>query len=103
MRDFFGYGSFIKHENEDYFQDMGEDSEGNFIYKMDVPGFNKDNLNIEILDNNVLSIKGEFEDRKVDKKCTLLYAEDVKASIKDGILTLTLIPIKKNSIKINIT
>lgn len=71
---------------------------GDAVYQLEVPGFNKDNLEVEISDG-VLTIKG---DRKVKDKNYVgqssMYkrltvgsdVEDASAKITDGILTVTL-------------
>jgi HSP20 family molecular chaperone IbpA len=63
---------------------------GEAVVTLDVPGFNETNLNIE-LDNDVLTIKGETENRKYHRQYyTSQGIEDIDAKIKDGVLTLTL-------------
>lgn len=63
---------------------------GEATVTLDVPGFNETNLNIE-LDNDVLTIKGETENRKYHRQYyTSQGIEDIDAKIKDGVLTLTL-------------
>lgn len=70
------------------------DNEGNMVLELEVPGFNKDNLQVEIADG-LLTIQGENGSRKVFKRYTIGNVEDVKANIKDGLLTLTLIEAQK--------
>jgi HSP20 family molecular chaperone IbpA len=63
---------------------------GEAVVTLDVPGFNESNLNIE-LDADVLTIKGETENRKYHRQYyTSQGIEDIDAKIKDGVLTLTL-------------
>jgi HSP20 family protein len=70
---------------------------GDMVYEVEVPGFNKDNLSINI-QNNILTIKGEREldkehhvgNRRINKKMRLDTYSDVDAEIKDGILYVTL-------------
>lgn len=57
---------------------------------LDVPGFNKDNLSID-LEDGVLTIKGEKPERKYFKQYYVNHrVNDITASIVDGELTLTL-------------
>jgi HSP20 family molecular chaperone IbpA len=81
------------------------DKEGNLTYEIECPGFNKDNLSVEIVDG-ILTVKGERNkgERKqeVFKRLSVGASEDVEAEIKDGILTLTFIAPKKKATKLNI-
>jgi HSP20 family molecular chaperone IbpA len=71
-----------------------KNDQGDYTYEMEVPGFNKENLKVEIA-NGILTISGEREAGHVGK--TKIFKqlsigstpEDVNAQIKDGILTLT--------------
>lgn len=73
------------------------DENGLVVYALDVPGFNKDNLSVEVADG-VLTISGESEVRKensygrseIFKRLTVGDVVDAKAFIKDGILTVKL-------------
>lgn len=60
-------------------------------YTIDVPGFNEKNLNIEVVDGT-LTIKGETENRKFFKQyySNDINIDDIEATIKDGVLTLSL-------------
>jgi len=78
----------------------GED--GNSIIEIEVPGFNKDNLKVEISDG-ILTVQGETESRKIYKKYQLGSIQEVKASIKDGILSLTLVEPEKQTTQIELT
>lgn len=73
------------------------------VYTIDVPGFNKENLSIEI-SNSVLLITGETENRKIDRKYGIYHIqyESVEAEVKDGILTLTFVKSAKSPIKVTI-
>jgi HSP20 family protein len=71
---------------------------GDVIYELEVPGFNKDNLEIELSDG-VLTIKGKRKLKEPGKaneshlyKQLTVGAEvvDADAEIKDGILYVTL-------------
>lgn len=60
-------------------------------YELDVPGFNKDTLKIE-LSNNRLTIKGKSNDREIDAVYSVgQKVKDVKAKVKDGILTIEVV------------
>lgn len=63
-----------------------------YMYEMLVPGFNKDNLSVEV-DNGVLTVKGEREKGNsekvvINKKMTINDYDKIDAEIKDGILYL---------------
>lgn len=70
---------------------------GDVIYTLDVPGFNKDNLKVEVAEG-ILTISGESEVRKkssygrgrIMKRFEVGRIEDAEAVIKDGVLTVTL-------------
>ena len=70
-----------------------KDSNGNIIYEMEVPGFNKDDLKVEVSDG-VLTIKGERKldccgsksQNKLHKQITIGDLEASGATVKDGIL-----------------
>jgi HSP20 family molecular chaperone IbpA len=74
-----------------------EVGDGIYTIQIEVPGFNKDNLTVEVGDG-MATIKGEREfdqkkhigQNKVFKRLSIGEPDDVNASIKDGILTLTL-------------
>ncbi len=78
------------------------EEDGSLIYEIEVPGFNKDNLSIEVSDN-VLTIQGDREDysnvkagkKTIHKRLAISNVEDVSAEAKDGILYITLKPIKE--------
>jgi HSP20 family molecular chaperone IbpA len=78
------------------------DKEGQTVLQIDVPGFNKDNLKVEISEG-VLTIQGETETRKIFKQYTMGSVQDVNASIKDGVLSLTLVEPEKTSTRVEIT
>lgn len=73
------------------------DVDGNVVYQMEVPGFNKDNLKVEVADG-CLTIRGNREVRdknyvgksQIHKRLTVGDVEDAEAEVKDGILTLKL-------------
>ena len=70
--------------------------EGKIVYEFEVPGFNKDNLKVEVADG-LLTIRGQREvgekhagQRTISKQMNVGNVEGVDAVLKDGILTLTL-------------
>lgn len=70
-----------------------QNKDGDLIREIDCPGFNKENLKIELSDG-IVSIKGERKDgegvdRKIYKRYRVGTYEIVDAEIKDGILYLT--------------
>lgn len=86
------------------------DSDGNAVIEIEVPGFNQENLNVEIADGILtLSGKREYGDdqshagqSQIARRMTVGNVEDVKAEIKDGILKLVLMYPRKEvkSVKI---
>jgi HSP20 family protein len=87
--------------------DRYTDKDGNLVYEIEVPGFNKENLNVEIADG-ILTVKGErasnSDQRKkqVYKRFTVSQSEEVDAEIKDGILTLVFKQPEKKKTKIDV-
>lgn len=71
-------------------------NDGDLIKEIEVPGFNKDNLAVEVSDSDgILIIKGERKnnegvERKIFKRYRLGAYESADAEIKDGILYLTI-------------
>jgi HSP20 family molecular chaperone IbpA len=72
--------------------------DGDLVYNIEVPGFSKDDLTVEIADG-ILEIKGERNiqketrfagQRSIHKRLTVGDVQDADAVVKDGILTLTL-------------
>ena len=90
-------GFFRDFNNMFYNDDCCKVEDDNVIYTLDVPGFNKDNLNVEVSEG-VLTISGESEVRKENfhgrskilKRFTVGEVEKASAVIKDGILTVKL-------------
>ena len=62
-----------------------------YYFIIDVPGFNKDNLNIELnKKTNIVTISGKTKHRTLDKKFSLNFNCDIdSASVVDGVLRLT--------------
>lgn len=81
-----------------------EDKDRTLILRYDVPGFSKDDLEVQ-LDKDVLSIKGKKGHRKIDaawKVKEALDAESINAKIEYGELVLTIV--KGNKVrKIEVT
>jgi len=98
---FFDNDFFTPTFNTMFASEVGTDDDGNTILEIEVPGFNKDNLNVEVADS-ILTIQGQTNKKKLFKRYSLGNVDEVKASIKDGILTLTLIEEKKESVKVTI-
>ena len=78
-----------------------QDDDGNHRLEIEVPGFNQENLNVEMADG-ILTVKGETENRKIYKRYQLGNVQDVDASIKDGILSLKLITPKAETKQIEL-
>ena len=85
------------------------DELGNLIYEMEVPGFNKDNLTVEISDG-ILTIQGKKEIKnknsicksKVFRQINVGDIDNVNAKLKDGMLTLTLKHLETETKKIEL-
>jgi len=106
------WDSLRKNFDEMFMDTTYYNKDGNIVYEIEVPGFNKDNLSIDIT-NNILTIKGDRNlnedeshvgNRKVHKRLSLdSNFSDVDAVIKDGILYVTLmkteVEIKKIELK----
>lgn len=83
-----------------------QDKDGNYIREIECPGFNKENLNVEISEG-ILTIKGERTtgdeySRKLFKRYRLGTFETVDAEIKDGILYLKFLVPKEKKQKIDL-
>jgi HSP20 family molecular chaperone IbpA len=85
---------------------IGEDR----VFELEVPGFNETNLDVEFA-NGILTVKGTREvkeegcyagRREIYKRYTVGPHENVDASVKDGILKLTLKPSKEDVKKIDL-
>lgn len=97
----FGIGNVFDMFEDEFNRFFGssvyKDEQGNYVYEMEVPGFNKENIQVEASDG-IITISGE---RKIDennhagrtkvfKQLNIGCApEDVSAKIVDGILSLT--------------
>jgi HSP20 family molecular chaperone IbpA len=87
--------------------DRYTNEDGNLVYEIEVPGFNKENLNVEIADG-ILTIKGERtsnsdkRQRQLYKRFTVSQSEEVDASIEDGILTLVFKQPEKKKTKVEL-
>lgn len=68
--------------------------DGNIEMEIEVPGFNKGNLNVEISEG-ILTVEGKTDQRQIYKQFQLGNVEDVNAIVKDGVLTLTLMETQK--------
>jgi len=92
---------------DDIFKDdRYTDKDDNIAYELECPGFNKDNLKVEINDG-VLTIKGERGEgnriRKIFKRLSVSQTDQVNAEIKDGILTIVFqTPETKKATKIDL-
>ena len=90
-----------------------EEKDGNYIFTIDVPGFAKENINIE-LENGYLTVSAKitnsieenkkyiYQERYTGECSRSFYVgddvqeEDVKAKFNDGILNIT-IPVEKET------
>ncbi|MFZ6028645.1 MAG: Hsp20/alpha crystallin family protein [Chloroflexota bacterium] len=89
--------------------DMYE-KDGKYVVRTPMPGLKAEDIDIQISDNNILNIKGEFKCEEDEQECENMYfqelrygkfqrairlpenvdAENVEASFDEGILKLTL-------------
>jgi HSP20 family molecular chaperone IbpA len=86
------FSNFFKDFESIFGYDYSKDENGNVVQEIEIPGFNKENVNVEIADG-LLTIKGERTRRdgskmELYKRFTVGHSETVEAEIKDGILTL---------------
>jgi len=71
-----------------------EDEDGNCIIEVDVPGFDKEDLSVEIHDG-ILTIKGEKGKRKISLARAVgfdIKEEETQARVEKGVLQITLTP-----------
>ena len=75
-----------------------ENKEGDYVYEIEVPGFSKEDLSVEI-SNGMLEVKGERKvsdgskfagQKSIYKRLSIGDVQDAEASVNNGILTLTL-------------
>jgi HSP20 family molecular chaperone IbpA len=89
----------------DFFGDFRYKKEGNLVYEIECPGFNKENLTIEI-DDGIVTVQGSRGEgerkREIFKRMSVSNSEEVEAEIKDGILTLTFKQPQKKTTKLEI-
>jgi HSP20 family molecular chaperone IbpA len=82
-----------------------KNDDGNLVYEVDCPGFNKENLSVEIADG-ILTVQGKLGEgsrsREIFKRLTVGVTEDVSAEIADGVLTLTFKTPEKKKTKLTI-
>ena len=82
-----------------------KNEDGDHVIEIDCPGFNKNNLKVEI-SNGIVSVHGERTYGNNKKKSLSKYIgigkyENIEASIEDGILALTIkSDVKKKNIEI---
>lgn len=94
------YNNLVENNNGSLFKLNSEKT--SFSLEVEAPGFNKNNLNLEIKETDgieYISIEGERAGKKYKRDLIAPHNSDLtslKASITDGILILT-IPIKTNS------
>lgn len=103
MEDIFGNLNLVFDE---FFGDTRYmDTDNNLIYEIECPGFNKENLTVELVEG-VLTVKGKRgegnREKTIFKRITVGIKEQVDAEIKDGILTLTFKQPEKKSTKIEL-
>lgn len=78
-----------------------ENGNGENLIEFDLPGVKKEDITIEIKDNNVLSVKGKRGKHEYRKHCLLSSNDDkdnIKAKLEDGVLVVT-VPEKKEKSK----
>lgn len=82
-----------------------KDKEGNLVYEIECPGFNKENLSVEIAEG-ILTVQGSRGEgsmkREIFKRLNVGATEEVEAEIKDGILSLVFKQPTKKTTKLDI-
>lgn len=100
--------SVIKMNNENENYEVNHTKDGAYLF-FDAPGFNKNNLKVE-LENNIISIEGkrtyklngEEVTKTISKSFNLdssYQAENIEATIEDGLLTVFIPNFKKQEKK----
>jgi len=94
--------------NESFGDNSYNDENGNMVYEMEVPGFDKENLKVEV-SKGILSVKGKRKEdseksmfqNSIHKQITIGDLEPIDAVIKNGILRMVFkLPVKpENEIK----
>ena len=94
--------------NEIFCDNSYNDEDGNMVYEMEVPGFDKENLKVEV-SKGILSVKGESKasseksmfQNSIYKQITIGDLEPIDATVKNGILKMVFkLPVKpENEIK----
>lgn len=89
----------LRHNFFDMFDDAVTylDDDKNLVVELEVPGFNKDNIDIE-LSNGVLSINGKREvktecyvgRKEISRRYTVGDFQDATATVNDGILKVVI-------------
>ena len=89
----------------DTFSDNRYMKDGDLYHEIECPGFNKENLSVELVEN-ILTVQGERGEgkhkREIYKRFAIGTAETVEAEVKDGILTLVFKAPKKKVTKLEI-
>lgn len=91
---------------DDFFGDARyKDKDGNIIVEVECPGFNKENLTVEVSDG-ILMVQGtrgagQYK-KEIYKRFSVGRTEEVEAEIKDGILKLTFKTPKEKTTKLQI-
>ncbi len=86
-----------------------KEEEKNYLLTAEVPGLSKDDINIEVNDNNMLTIFSEHKEEKEEEKEGYIYKEqshrsfsrslripegisyqEITAKLEDGVLSLTI-------------
>lgn len=96
--DFFNFSTDLFGTDTQYLTN----DDGQSIIQIDVPGFNKDNLKVEISEG-ILIVQGKTDTKQIFKQYTIGQVQNVNAKIKDGVLTLTVIEPEKETTNIEIT
>lgn len=69
------------------------EKDGVLTWRVDLPGVNKEDLTIEVIEGNYLAVTGKREDRNTIQEYLPVAggykAEEAEAVLKNGVLTLT--------------
>lgn len=108
LKSFGDFGSVVDsiYDNPTKYGIVYRNADGDTVREIEIPGFNKDNLSIEISDGKLI-ISGTRKngldvEETINNRFKMGNVEEVDAEIKDGILYLTIKSPKEKKQKIEI-
>jgi HSP20 family protein len=97
----------LRGQDDDRFYDI-QDCGENLMITVELPGVEKEQINLELVEDNILHLKVDTERKKVDKDIPLpenVMPGSIKAKCKNGVLEVTLAKkeeVKKKTKKVDI-